>query len=221
MDDSWAPEEYLRFSDHRLRPALELLERITVHAPRLVVDLGCGAGNVTGVLARRWPTATVIGVDNSRAMLDKAGAGNADISWQQADAATWEPEQPPDVIYSNAALHWVDNHRRLFPRLLDCLRRSGCLAVQLPLSWELPSHRLMREVIEDCDGRGRSLGTPELRTALGRKWVEDTEVYFDLLSSRVQDLDDGIPAGAARRGSRTAVGAKHRAAAGPPGTCRR
>lgn len=188
-DERWAPEEYLRFSEHRLRPALELLARIPVPAPRRIADLGCGTGNVTGMLARRWPSATLIGVDNSRDMLEKARAGMAGVAWQQADIATWQPGEPPDLIYSNAALHWINDHRRLFPRLLGYLRRGGCLAVQMPLSWDLPSHRLMREVIGDCDGLGRSLGTPELRKALGHKWVEDAAVYFDLLSSRTQGLD--------------------------------
>jgi trans-aconitate 2-methyltransferase len=185
----WVPDQYMHFSGHRLRPALELLARVPLDSPRFIVDLGCGAGNVTRILAQRWRTAAVLGVDNSGDMLSQARAEPGDIAWQQADVADWRPEQPPDLIYSNAALHWTDRHEELFPRLAGFLRQGGCLAVQMPLSWDQPSHRLMREILQDCDGGGRTLGTPALRNALARKWVQRAEVYYELLSPRARSLD--------------------------------
>lgn len=185
----WNPQQYLKFSDHRLRPALELLARIPLETPETVVDLGCGAGNVTLALAKRWPAAQVYGLDNSMEMLAKARATSAAVNWREADAATWQPDEPVDIVYSNATLHWVDNHARLFPRLVTAVRKGGCLAVQMPRSWDLPSHRLMREVLADHDGKGSTLGAAALRQAVARRWVDDADRYYDLLSARVSDID--------------------------------
>ncbi|RPH57307.1 methyltransferase domain-containing protein [bacterium] len=185
----WDTDQYLRFSDHRLRPALELLDRVPLAAPRVVYDLGCGAGNVTRLLAQRWPSATVHGLDNSREMLAKAAAEPGGIRWIEADVRHWRPEEPPDLLYSNATLHWVEGHRELFPRLIGFLRPGGVLAVQMPLSWASPSHRLMRETLADGGPGGQALGSPELRQTVGRDWVEKTEVYYDLLAGCTRSLD--------------------------------
>lgn len=185
----WNPNQYLRFADHRMRPALELLDRIPAKEPQLVYDLGCGTGNITGLLAQRWPAAEVIGIDNSAQMLDKAKDASSGILWQQVEIQNWSPKAPPDIIYSNAALHWVEGHGNLFPALVDFLAPGGYLAVQMPLSWGQPSHRLMRETLANGGPDGSTLGTPALRKSVGRKWVEDTEVYFSLLSTFASSLD--------------------------------
>lgn len=139
MND-WNPQQYLKFADHRLRPALDLLARVPMDAPRLVYDLGCGAGNVTKHLKARWPNARVVGVDSSAAMLDRARAEAAGCDFVLADLANWQPTETPCVIYSNAALHWLDDHASLFPRLLAALRPGGVLAVQMPRNHGAPSH---------------------------------------------------------------------------------
>ena len=171
----WEPDQYLKFSDHRLRPALELLGRVPLAAPAVIYDLGCGTGNVTRLLARRWPEAIVYGLDNSPEMLAKAAEEPGPVQWIEADVSQWRPEEPADLIYSNATLHWVKGHHDLFPRLVTFLRPGGCLAVQMPLSWNLPSHRLMRETLG-------VFGSEDLRRAVARDWVETTAVYYDLLT---------------------------------------
>src|SRR5262245_48670549 len=113
----WDPAQYLSFGDHRLRPAIDLLQRVPLERPARVVDLGCGAGNVTAVLRRRWPEARITGVDSSPAMLDRARGSDPAVDWQLGDLRDWRPEQPVDVIYSNAALHWLGDHAAVFPRL--------------------------------------------------------------------------------------------------------
>ena len=100
----WDPEQYLTFADHRLRPAVELLARVPAAAPARVVDLGCGAGNVTALLRARWPEAHITGLDNSEAMLDRARATGLDCDWVKADIASWRLDRPVDVLFSNAAL---------------------------------------------------------------------------------------------------------------------
>lgn len=142
---AWDPAQYLKFADQRLRPAVDLLNRIGAPDPGEVCDLGAGAGNVTRLLKARWPKARVTGVDASREMLAKAAAGELEITWQQGDLATWRPERPTDVIYSNAALHWVVDHERLFTELLSALAPGGVLAVQMPRNFSAPSHTAMAE----------------------------------------------------------------------------
>jgi trans-aconitate 2-methyltransferase len=162
---------------------------VTLAAPAVVYDLGCGPGEVTRVLAERWPSATVYGIDNSPEMLQKASSEPSRIHWIAADIATWAPAEAPDLIYSNATLHWVTDHEVIFPRLAGFLKPGGVLAVQMPLSWDAPSHRLMRETLATGGPGGRALGTEELRQAVARRWVEHAAFYYDLLADRTTSLD--------------------------------
>jgi trans-aconitate 2-methyltransferase len=158
---SWEPGQYLKFENERLRPALDLMARIGLVAPRTVVDLGCGAGNVTRILAERWPHAEVAGIDNSAAMLAKARKENsksAAIEWRLADLAGWAAATAPasvDLVYSNAALHWLDDHATLFPRLLRLVAPGGVLAVQMPSNFLASSHVALNAVAGGPRWRGR------------------------------------------------------------------
>ena len=181
---TWDPNQYLRYADHRLRPALDLIERIPLAEPRAIYDLGCGAGNVTRLLAARWPAATVTGMDHSREMLDKASAEPSTIRWIEADLKDWRPDAPADLLFSNATLHWLPDHSALFLRLLGWLVPGGCLAVQMPRSWGLASHRLMRETLADL-----SLGSEDLRSSLEQEPVEDPGTYYELLAPRTSHLE--------------------------------
>jgi len=158
---SWNPDQYLKFADHRLRPALDLLSRIPADSPKSVADLGCGPGNVTDWLRRRWPDAHITGFDSSLEMLESARKAYPDTAWEQADIAHWRPEAPVDVIYSNAALQWLDNHPSLFAGLYDALAPGGVLAVQMPRNFDQPSHVLMRQAAQD--GPWRPALAPHLR----------------------------------------------------------
>ena len=124
---SWDPQQYSKFSDQRLRPALDLLNRVPVSDPHSVVDLGCGTGNVTQIMAQRWGTAQVTGVDLSKEMLSKASSAvsaSERIEWVEADAREYVPASPPCVLYSNATLHWVDDHEITLPSS-DALGATG------------------------------------------------------------------------------------------------
>jgi trans-aconitate 2-methyltransferase len=185
----WNPSQYLKFADQRLRPALELLGRTPLTDPKVIYDLGCGPGEITRMIAEQWPDAEVYGLDNSKEMLDRAAAHPGSIHWIEADVEIWSPPQPVDLIYSNATLHWIPGHHELFPRLVTFLKPGGCLAVQMPLSWGMASHRLMRETLADGGPGGSTLGSEDLRRAVARKWVEDAEVYYDLLVDHAVSLD--------------------------------
>jgi trans-aconitate 2-methyltransferase len=142
MSGDWDPALYLKFTDHRLRPALDLMARVPLSDAGTIYDLGCGPGNVTRVLAERWPRARVTGVDASPEMLAKARA-IAGITWQQSDLARWRADAPADLVYSNAAFHWLDDHATLFPHLLAQVRPGGFLAVQMPRQHLNPTHRIL------------------------------------------------------------------------------
>ncbi len=138
---TWNPQQYLKFAGERLRPALDLMARIDVADPRTIVDLGCGPGNVTALLAQRWPNARVIGIDNSEAMLAKARAGAPpNVEYVAGDLAMWTPDASVDLVYTNAALHWLPAHATLFPRLMAALAANAVLAVQMPANFREPSH---------------------------------------------------------------------------------
>jgi trans-aconitate 2-methyltransferase len=178
----WDPAQYLKFVDHRLRPAVDLLSRIDLAEPAEVCDLGAGAGNVTRHLRERWPRAHIVGVDASETMLAKAAAIPG-IDWQRADLAAWRPPRPVDLIYSNAALHWLGDHERLFPSLLGMLAPGGVLAVQMPRNFAAPTHRLVAEAARSGPWRERL--EPLLRPAP----VAEPAFYYDLLAPRAAALD--------------------------------
>lgn len=169
---AWDPGQYLRFAGERLRPALDLLAQVPLEAPARVTDLGCGAGNVTAALAQRFPRAAVTGVDGSEAMLAKARAAAPGARFIAADIAAWTPDAPPDLIYSNAALHWLPDHETLFPRLMSLLAPDGILAVQMPAMHDAPMRRLQAQVAASGPWAARladSVPARDIRTA-GEYW---------------------------------------------------
>lgn len=186
---TWDPEQYLRFAAPRVRPAIELLARIDHDQPHRVYDLGCGTGEITRLLAARWPQAAVTGIDLSSDMLAVAERESDTITWEHGDIATWTPEGPVDVIYSNAALHWLNEHDRLIPRLAASLAPGGVLAIQMPLSWHEPSHRLMREVLATGGSGGAPLGSIELRARTGTQPVAHPGSYYRLLAPLAATVD--------------------------------
>lgn len=179
----WDPAQYLKFADHRLRPAVDLLNRVDCASPSVIYDLGAGAGNVTELLARRWPDASVIGVDSSVEMLQKAAERVPNIDWEAGDISTWRPEHPADLIFSNAALHWVSGHEALFSGLMSGVAPGGIFAVQMPRNFGARSHTSMAEAAKA--GPWRQTLEPLLRLAP----VEVPSFYINLLSPMAAELD--------------------------------
>jgi trans-aconitate 2-methyltransferase len=139
------PNQYARFSDERSRPFFSLLERVPNGDYQEIVDLGCGAGVLTQSLADRWPRAHVIGLDNSPDMLAGAAkyARPGQLDFVLGDIT--EYDTPTDLIFTNAALQWVDHHDTLFAKLASLVRPGGVFAVQMPSSFRQPSHVLIEE----------------------------------------------------------------------------
>jgi len=179
----WDASHYLRFGDERTRPSVDLVSRIEVGDPEAVIDLGCGPGNSTEVLCRRWPEARVYGLDSSPDMIAAARESYPDREWILGSADGWSPEEPFDVIFSNAALQWIPRHDRLVPHLFDQVAPGGALAFQIPCRAYSPLAAFIDEIAEDAAWRSRMLGP---RTALT---MEDASFYCDALAERARSLD--------------------------------
>jgi trans-aconitate 2-methyltransferase len=183
---TWNADIYLRFAEERTRPCRDLAARVAIDAPRRVVDLGCGPGNSTQVLAERWPGAQIVGLDNSSAMIAAASKAYPNWQFQLADIAAWFAQggERPDIVFSNAALQWVPDHEALFPRLLEQVAPGGALAVQVPANFHAPAHRLMRELAASDAWRER------LPPEGVREWnVHEPDFYFDALSPHAVRVD--------------------------------
>ena len=183
----WDPTQYERFADLRTRPFLDLLARIPHDEPHLVLDLGCGNGIATLRAAERWPDATVVGIDDSAAMLRAAAERDAGgrVRWVEADVATVDVGAygRPDVILTNATLQWVPGHERLIPGWIGSLAASGVLAMQVPGNFDAASHRIIRETAR-AQPRGAELG------ALVRADpVAEPQGYADVLARECAHLD--------------------------------
>lgn len=180
---SWDPTQYLRFGNERLRPALDLLAQIPLETAAHVVDLGCGPGNVTPILKQRFPTADVLGIDGSPDMLAKARVAAPDCRFEAGDFNTWVPAEKPDLIYSNAALHWVTGHEILFPRLLSLLAPNGVLAIQMPAMHDAPLRALQPSVAATGPWASHLKDTGSARGLL------PTGTYYDILKPISRHLD--------------------------------
>ncbi len=150
MAHSWDPERYLTYADERGRPFVDLLARVGADAPATVVDLGCGPGNLTAMLARRWPGAAVVGLDSSPEMIERAQAAqHPGVRFAVADLREWRSPRPVHVLLSNATLQWVPEHLDLLPDLVAQVAPGGWFAFQVPGNFDQPSHALLHALSTD------------------------------------------------------------------------
>jgi trans-aconitate 2-methyltransferase len=183
MED-WSARQYLKFEDERTRPPRDLLAQVPLQKPRLVVDLGCGPGNSTELLVERFPQSEVVGLDSSPDMLRKARERLPKCKFVHADIATWMPEPATDLVFSNAVLQWLPEHRPVMRHLLEALRPGGVLAVQMPDNTREPGLVFQREVGESGPWRDH----PEIKAA-PRMDLPPPEAYYDLLKPVCSRID--------------------------------
>ncbi len=182
---TWDSTQYLKFAAERTQPAIDLAARIALTSPCRAVDLGCGPGNSTEVIARRWPGAELTGLDNSPAMIATAKKDFPQRTWLVGDIATWSASADvlPDVIFSNAALQWIPDHARVLPHLFKQLAPGGALAFQVPANFNAPAHRIMREL-------GASATWRESFRSPVREWhVEEPPFYYNVLAPHATQLE--------------------------------
>jgi len=158
---------------------------VELDAPARAIDLGCGPGNSTAVLAARWPGAELSGLDSSAEMLAKARRDGPAVEWVQGDIGCWlvEERRHYELVFSNAALQWVPRHGAVFPRLLDRVAPGGALAVQMPAGSDIPAQRLIRQMAAAPQWRARFTAPPvDWRT-------EPPGFYYDALAARAARLE--------------------------------
>lgn len=180
----WDPTQYGRYAGERERPFFDLVARIAADAPRHIVDLGCGTGNLTAALGQRWPAARVEGIDSSAEMIARSAEHATDrLTFAVADIADWQPASDVDVIVSNAALQWLPGHRSMIARWAAALPVGGWIALQVPRNFDSPSHVLMREIASSNRWASRLKGVLQNRLS-----VEMPQAYAATL------LDAGLSA---------------------------
>ena len=142
----WNPDLYLKFDKERIQPSIDLVTKIDFENPFSIIDIGCGPGNSTQVLFQRWPDSKILGIDNSEAMIKKAKLDYPNLEWMLVDAEKETIAGKFDIVFSNAAIQWIPNHFELFKRLKNNLTEKGSIAIQLPLFFDMPLGKSIRQI---------------------------------------------------------------------------
>lgn len=169
----WNPEKYLLFKKQRTQPATDLANRVLDCEPKTVVDIGCGPGNSTAVLKSVFPNADILGIDSSENMINKASAEHKDLHFEVCDAESLDGKY--DLLFSNACLQWIPDHKKLIPGLMEKLCEGGALAVQMPMNQQEPLFRIIRDVAAKEKWNFESVHFEQNDTLT-------PEEYFDILS---------------------------------------
>jgi trans-aconitate 2-methyltransferase len=200
----WDPDQYERFKAERARPFWDLVALVQPVAGGRIVDLGCGTGELTRALHLELGATETVGIDSSPTMLEPAGPFAGDgVRFEQGDIATWEPA-PYNVVFSNAALHWVPDHRRLLPRLTQAIPPGGQLAVQVPANTDHPAHTTAMEVAAESpfaealaddpppDSGTRVLAPEEYATVLDGLGFTEQHVRLQVYSHHLASSTDVV-----------------------------
>lgn len=179
----WSANQYTKFIKERTQPAIDLANKITLSNPRKIIDIGCGPGNSTRVLADKFNDAYIVGADNSQNMLDKAKSLNPDLNFMLFDASRdfTDIKERFDVVFSNACIQWIPNHRELIKNMMGILNDGGMLAVQTPMNYQEPIHLIIGELIKSRKWKNK-FANPRLFYNLTQG------EYFDLLSEVTDDF---------------------------------
>lgn len=181
---SWSAKQYVAFEEERTRPVRDLLAALPNIEARSAVDLGCGPGNSTDVLAARFPNAVVRGIDSSSDMIAAARRRLPLIEFQVGTIEHWAPPGPLDVTLANAVLQWLPDHAALLPRLCGMLTEGGALAIQMPDNLDTDAHRLMREIAEEAAWAGKLAAASSERTR-----IATADWYYEVLRSLCGKVD--------------------------------
>jgi trans-aconitate 2-methyltransferase len=195
---AWDAELLLRFDAEREQVVQDLIARIAGD-PRRVVDLGCGPGTSTRMLASRFPDARVTGVDISEPMLAVAAKRARGVEWVCADINAWRPDAPVDLVFADSALQWIGDHEALCAKLMSWLAPGGTLAVQMPDNRQEPSHALMRLIAADGPWADRLVPIAKTRALIATysdyyRWLRPSSVALDIWQTAYIHPLDGVEA---------------------------
>ncbi len=181
--NDWNPDLYLKYKNERTQPSIDLVSRINIEKPRSVIDIGCGPGNSTQVLAERWPEAKTTGFDSSPAMIEKAKSDYPHMQWIQGDASAIATDTKYDIVFSNATIQWIPDHEQLIPRFLGLVEKGGALAVQIPKFRDMPMGMIVGRVAAKGRWKNRTVECEKLFT------YHDYGFYYDILSEQARSVD--------------------------------
>ena len=175
MSTTWNPDLYLRFQPERTQASIDLVSRIKLDSPATIIEIGCGPGNSTSVLASRWPSSVLTGVDSSEEMVARASQDYPDWLWIHADVRDLPSEPTYDLVFSNATLQWIPDHEALIPHIYGMIRGVGAFAVQIPLFEGMPVRQAIAIVATRSPWRA-------LMSNIASLVVHEAGFYYDLLT---------------------------------------
>ncbi|MDF1548240.1 MAG: methyltransferase domain-containing protein [Bacteroidales bacterium] len=179
----WNPNLYLKFGKERIQPSIDLVMRIEMDEPSTIIDIGCGPGNSTQILAHRWPDAEIVGIDNSPAMIEKAKSDYSNQNWYVVDADKDEIEGKYDIVFSNAVIQWIPDHPKLFKKFYNLLTNNGLIAIQVPIFWDMPLGKAIANVASQNQWASKTKGATKQFT------IHDYHFYYDILSEIFKSVD--------------------------------
>lgn len=179
----WNPDLYLKFDKERIQPTIDLVSRIEYEHPEKIIDIGCGPGNSTHILARRWPEATITGADSSPKMIEKARKDFPGQNWQITDVSKDTINEKYDIIFSNSAIQWMPDHEGLVKKFCHLLRKGGKMAVQLPLFLDMPLGKIITRAAKEPQWASRLMEVDDLFT------IHDFTYYYDLLAGTFNEVE--------------------------------
>lgn len=183
MNKDWSPELYLKFDKERIQPSIDLVSKIAFDSPKKIIDIGCGPGNSTQVLVSKWPSAEIIGIDNSPAMIEKARMEYPQQKWELLDAGKDRIDGRFDIVFSNATIQWIPDHSGLLKKFNSMLSDDGLVAVQMPLFWDMPLGKTISQISKEDKWRMMTEGVADLFT------IHNTAFYYDHLSELFRSVN--------------------------------
>ncbi|HUL01172.1 MAG TPA: methyltransferase domain-containing protein [Nitrospirota bacterium] len=182
MND-WNPQQYLIFKSERTQPSIDLVSRISIENPKTIIDIGCGPGNSTQILSKRWPAADITGIDSSQKMIEKARADYPRQKWELQDASKFNLNQKYDIVFSNATLQWIQDHDLLIPRLFSMVNDNGVLAVQIPANNESPFYKILLKTAQNSKWAAYTADCEKMLT------FHNAGYYYNTLCTLTHKLD--------------------------------
>ncbi len=180
---NWNSNQYLKFKKERTQPAYDLVNRIDFNNPQKIIDVGCGPGNSTQVLSERFPNAEILGIDNSENMIASAKSAYPNLNFLLCDAGKdlASINQKFDIVFSNACIQWIPDHRKLLKNMMDLLNENGVLAIQTPMNYDEPIHKII-SFISSSGKWKEKFNSPRIMYNL------TSSEYYDLLSEISADF---------------------------------
>jgi trans-aconitate 2-methyltransferase len=181
--NDWDPDLYLKFNKERVQPSIDLISRIQYSDPKCIIDIGCGPGNSTQILTQRWPDSTIVGIDNSASMIEKANKDFPDLKWMLIDAGKDEIPGRYDIVFSNATIQWIPNHSQLFSKFKALLNDKGLIAVQIPLFFEMKIGQSIQMISNESKWSRYTATVSDLFT------MHSSIEYYDMLSKIFDSIE--------------------------------